>query len=173
MWPYTCTVSAALGLLKKALFVFGTLLDADVRSVVLAEEIHKRALVSAVAIGYQTFKLPDETYPILSPSPENQVEGGILTGLSRTQWDRLNFFEGDEYTLADIQVFAKGEPMDACYYGERSVVPGASSVWRLDWWQKHHKHDFLSLIIRYMALFENGDLEQAEALWQSMQESSE
>ena len=156
--------------MTKTLFAYGTLLDAEVRSVVLGENAHQVALTTASLSNHACLRLPDESYPVLTHQPGARTVGAIIENLTDELWARIDFFESDEYELAPIQVETKAGQKETWCYGAGKVMPGATEPWSLKAWQQQHRSGFLKMIGPYMALFGKVDLEAAEQLWDELQE---
>ena len=52
--------------------------------------------------GWSARRVREEDYPILVPTPESGTVGRVIAGLSWTEIDRVQFFEGDEYDLSPV-----------------------------------------------------------------------
>ena len=151
------------------LFVYGSMLDEDVLEVVLGRRLPAVSRLAARLAGYVRVRLPDETYPVLAPKPGGLVHGAVLSDLGSNDFERVRFFESDEYEFASCLVeLESGERLEATYCAENEVVPGASESWELAWWQTHHKPDYLIMIRHYMALYGRAELDEAEALWERL-----
>ena len=155
------------------LFVYGSMLDPDVRSIILGDSTQQVTLVTANLPDHVCLKLPDESYPVLSAESGCVTHGAILLGLDENSWDRMNFFESDEFKLVEISVLSQGRISPALCYGAGAIMQGAKQPWTLEHWQANHKEVFLGMIKPYMALYGKADLEAAEALWQELQQKME
>lgn len=137
------------------LFVFGTLLDAEVLGEVLA--IDARELqqgTGAVGIreaflpGYAAHVLRGQNYPILRKTPESVVRGHLLDGLTAEHWHRLVWFEGSHYDLDPCRVGIDAQAIDsplipARVFASENRALATGDRWRLEHWQQAHKHDYL------------------------------
>lgn len=151
---------------RKPLFVYGSMLDEDVLRVVLDRTAPPSARRGARLLGYRRVRLPDESYPILSPAPNGIVNGVLISDLQEEDWKRVQFFESEEYEFAPCRVeLDNGRSIDALYCAEGEVASGATEIWRLDWWRERYKVRYMVMIRQYMALYGNAGLEEAEALW--------
>lgn len=107
-WPVSSDRQAPQ---NEQVFVFGSLMDIDVLSVVLGDP--RRSAIdskSAWLAGYQRQSVEGEVFPLLvrhsdnPSSPTSEVEGRLLCGLTSHDLERLIFFEGPAYALADCHV---------------------------------------------------------------------
>ena len=85
------------------LFFYGTLLDVDVRRLVLGVSAERLRLEPARLHGYRRMAKDRSTAPLLVPGPGMWVEGLLARGLDRPQMARLCHFEGRNYRLAPWQ----------------------------------------------------------------------
>lgn len=154
---------------SKPLFVFGTLLDRDVLSIVLGPNRHVE-LLTAVLSDFRRVRIADETYPVLVADSGAETRGALLMGLNEEDWARIRFFESDEYALDECTVSVTGSGLAEAQYCAESVVAGVSEEWTLSWWQQHHKQRFIDMITSYMAVYTDGGLAEAESLWAELQQ---
>jgi gamma-glutamylcyclotransferase (GGCT)/AIG2-like uncharacterized protein YtfP len=128
------------------LFVYGTLRDADVVSVVLGRTLDVCALERATALGHLTVYYPGQTYPALLAKPDSSAEGLLFRHLSARDIALLDTFEGDEYRRGSILVQIEGEALGAlCYLPTRPIAADAR-VWTLEEWQRQHKAEMLATL---------------------------
>ncbi|WP_307873697.1 MULTISPECIES: gamma-glutamylcyclotransferase family protein [unclassified Frankia] len=78
------------------LFVYGSLLVPDVLRVLIDRDPTRE---HAQAHGWRVITLPERVYPALIPEPQATAAGHLLTGLTPTEWETLDAFEADIYTL--------------------------------------------------------------------------
>ena len=157
---------------SKPLFVFGTLLDNDVLSIVLGPSSRPR-LTPAVLSDFRCARVSDETYPVLVADPGAEARGALLMDLSKEDWARIRFFESDEYALDYCSVTLVGGSLVEAQYCAESTVAGVAEEWTLAWWQQHHKRRFIDMITPYMALYSRVGVAEAESLWAELQQSGD
>jgi gamma-glutamylcyclotransferase (GGCT)/AIG2-like uncharacterized protein YtfP len=147
------------------LFVFGTLLDAEVLRIVLGRDLPSSCRRCATLAEHSRLQLHDETYPVLVPMNGASVVGVVLT-LSAADMARVRFFEAGEYELQAAQVHdSNGHMLDVFLCAESGTRPGPRYPWTLSQWQREHKRTFLEQAKRYMALYGTMRAEQANLLW--------
>jgi len=151
------------------LFVFGTLRDPLVLELVLARDAASVSARAAWLDGHVTVTLPGESYPVLAPRRDARAPGLLLDALDAHDMARIAFFEGEEYAFEATTVVAHhaGE-VGALLCAERSQRTGARPPWRLEDWQREHREGFLAAARRYMALFGEMSVAEADARWQSL-----
>ena len=84
-----------------SLFVYGTLMCADVAEAVLGR---KMTAESARLNGYRRYRLAGKSYPAVAVSPKDSVDGYLWRGLSEREIEALDTFEGDPYDRRRVSV---------------------------------------------------------------------
>ncbi len=130
-------------------FFYGTLIDADVRRLVLGRHAPK-AVEEAMLPGWRRVPLADVTYPTIVRDRRGAVTGVLARGLGAAARQALMRYEGDEYELLEAEVkTASGRTVAALIFalrpGEGKSLPGA---WNLEVWQRRHKRRFLAALAR-------------------------
>lgn len=82
----------------EALFVYGTLTFPDLLHALLGRVPDR---VPAAAAGWRTAALKGRAYPGLVPG-DGSANGFLLNGLSASEWNVLDAFEGVEYELGRL-----------------------------------------------------------------------
>ena len=126
-------------------FFYGTLMDGDVRALVLGGAIPADAIGPATILGFRRVYVADRSYPMLTPERRGRVAGLLAHGLDGAAKARIGQFEGDEYRFEARAVhLAGGASTDALVaMARKGVAPGPRS-WELVPWQRRHKRVFLS-----------------------------
>lgn len=148
-----------------ALFCYGSLMDGDVLKLVLAGEIDAVDTRPAQLAGYRCVQLIDETFPILQTQVGGLVDGLLLTGLSDLAWQRIGFFEGEEYEMQWCTVSTDTGRFEARYCADVTCPEQVLGSWTLADWQQRHKADFCVQTARYMTLFGQMSAAEADAHW--------
>lgn len=127
------------------LFFYGTLLDADVQSVVLGRVLGRHDLIPAVLRHFRRVYIAGRLYPLVVPQRGAIVEGAVATRLRRDDLARIAIYEGDDYRLERRQVFAGDPPaaMAAWLYRSRPSARPSTREWRLASWQASEKARYL------------------------------
>ncbi len=149
------------------LFFYGTLMDADVRRLVMGVSAEGLRLEPARLRGYRRVAKDRSTAPVLVPRPGAWVEGILARGLERREVARLCHFEGRNYRLAPCALRLGGGQQAAAYVflGARRLRHGRLA-WRLVPWQRRHKRAFLRLMGLWMAAYrEAGYLARGRMGW--------
>ncbi len=121
------------------LFVYGTLLDADLRRALLGPAARRLSVTNAVLKGYRRVALHGGAYPALRRDAAARVDGCVLAGTDRTVEARLTAYEGEEYRYArrPVEIAGMGRAMAGLFL-TRSPPP-AGPPWSLADWQRRHK----------------------------------
>ena len=146
--------------MTQPLFVFGTLLDPDLVSVVIGADISEFRLEPARVHGHRAVRAAHAAYPILVEHPEAVTHGLLIHGLSEDHVERIAFYETHEYELGAIHVHAEEIPTRArAFFSVDAVIP-SEDAWVLAEWQRRHKK--LALVEAELALGHFGTLDLAE-----------
>lgn len=83
------------------LFVYGTLMDPEI---ILSISGKPHPGTPAYIMGYQRFQVKNKNYPGVIKS-EGLVHGLLYSNITPESLDKLDFYEGDEYTREKVEVF--------------------------------------------------------------------
>jgi len=149
------------------LFFYGTLIDADVRHMVLGPTSEKLALVPARLKGFRRMAKLHSTAPNLVARQGAVVYGVLARGVERRDLARLCHYEGRNYRLVRCSVkLADGKRFPAMVYLGEGHVSMRRGAWRLETWQRRHKRAFLRVMRLWMAAFrEAGYLAPGRPRW--------
>ena len=89
-----------------SLFVYGTLMDAEVFFAVTGTKPPEAE--KALLRGFARYRVRQATYPGILPCPGGQVDGVVLADLPGALWHRLDEFEGPLYELRPVTVSTVG-----------------------------------------------------------------
>jgi len=148
------------------LFVFGSLMDQDVLRIVSNMEDHQLSHTEGHATGYRQQEVIGESYPVLMPDATKQTRGLLINGLNEIAMQRIHFFEGDEYALAEIGISTTDNAnISANYYRDTGVYEILETGWDFQQWQRTHKVSFLKRCENYMQLFGTMSATEADRYW--------
>lgn len=151
------------------LFVYGSMRDIAVRSLVLGRTSLALRTEPAWMPGVTAAVVPGESYPYLVSVEGERACGELVHGLDERCLDRIVFFEGDEYAFVECEVErAGGERVAAMHFGGVAIPQAPVTAWSLQRWQAREKPAFLSMTREYMALWPRATRAQAEAAWQRL-----
>jgi len=121
-------------------FFYGTLLDADVRALVMPHLAGKLRLQPGRLKGHRRQRGRQGSYPVLVGDPKSQVEGLVAQGLDARSLYRMAHFEGHHYLPKQLKVsLTDGTTRSAWTF--MPIHPGlaGSESWSLRLWQLRHK----------------------------------
>lgn len=127
------------------IFVYGTLMDADVLRVVLGRPYPMDSAEYAEIKGFRRVYVPGRNYPMLSAHHgAGTVDGLLLHGLDAKGVHRLAVYEGTEYHLVPLMVTDhEGYAVRAGVFLCDRSVPAGHRDWFLPVWTRRYKRPFL------------------------------
>ena len=149
-------------------FFFGTLMDAEVRTVVLGRDVEAIATEIAFLDGYERLRVADESYPTLRPAFGSRVQGLVTHGLAPEAERRIAYFEGAEYELVPKRVtLAGGAEIEARLFLDPGDLATAGP-WDFAEWQKRDKRALLEAARHFMEELDSGaDRAVVDARWRA------
>jgi gamma-glutamylcyclotransferase (GGCT)/AIG2-like uncharacterized protein YtfP len=125
--------------LSQPLFVYGTLRDADMLSLLLARTVEADQAVAASAPDYRAVYYPKQVYPALIAQRGEAAQGLLLLDISPVELDQLDVYEGRDYVRQNLRVKSQGNFLIAHAYLPTLTIPSTAPVWTLKDWQRNHK----------------------------------
>jgi gamma-glutamylcyclotransferase (GGCT)/AIG2-like uncharacterized protein YtfP len=122
--------------------LYGTLLDPDVRALVLGEA-WRDAGRPALLRGWERLYVEGQVYPGIRPAPGAEIDVLVLTGVDPAVLAQADAFEGDEYKRQPLRLTfydaASGQG-DAMFYVPVPGVALTDEPWQYDdeWRARHH-----------------------------------
>ena len=126
-----------------SIFSYGTLMDRDLLSAILGHDLDSSQLKPAVLENHRAVCIAGASFPALVQDNNHNVTGMLITGLSRNDLKKIEYYEAGLYVTRDIDVTvtATGDICSAlCYY--EIVAPGFELIdetWSLEDWQRNKK----------------------------------
>ena len=148
-------------------FFFGTLLDAELRAVVLGRELPESALGLAFLRDHARYCVAGEAFPLLVAEPGARVDGVLAEGIGPAEAARIAWYESDEYEIRETAVqTADGQATEAfcCLAGAAARHDGIA--WDFAHWQRHDRAFALLLAHDWMGQFGSADVDLAERNYQ-------
>lgn len=147
-------------------FFYGTLRDPDLLAVILGRPVDPAALEPAWVDDHATLRLEDEDYPVLVPRPGARAEGVLVHGLGPADFERLDFYEEDEFEPVPVTVTTARGPVAARMFAPNELAAAdVDGPWRFEEWQAREKAVALEAAREFMDYFGRLDAEAANALW--------
>lgn len=158
-------------------FFYGTLIDPDIRRLVLRRDVPLENIVSAILGGYRRYTVRDAPYPAAVREPGAEIDGIVLRGLDALDAARLSNFEGDDYipTLSSIRL-VESEPgvgwsEQAWVFIATDRVPLTKAAWSIDAWRATHKGHFLEIAHSWLDARGEDKVAAQERLWRDRLET--
>jgi hypothetical protein len=131
------------------LFFYGTLLDADVRTLVLGPQAEQIAITPARLAGWRRLRARGKLYPIILEAPGKHVAGIVTSPLDAGAVARLRRYEGPGYDLSPCRpLLEDGSTVAAQVFQPTERPPADEAEWDLAAWQATEKSRWLSLLRR-------------------------
>jgi gamma-glutamylcyclotransferase (GGCT)/AIG2-like uncharacterized protein YtfP len=124
-------------------FFYGTLMDVEIRGLVLGRRDGARPVEPATLPGFRRVTMHRRSYPVIFPEPSTHVVGCLIRGLDRHAAARLDAFETDEYDRIECAVvLVSSRSIDAwTYVAGRRATP-STMAWDLEAWRRRHKREY-------------------------------
>ncbi len=130
-------------------FVYGTLMEPQVLSLVTGERFDAVRLRPAALPGYRRVRVADATYPGIYPAEGSEVKGCLVRGMGEEAVRRIDAFENDGYDRQNLQVIsAQGTPVKAAAYVASSRMKLTDEDWDFEDWRQNHRQAFLARLHR-------------------------
>ncbi len=156
------------------LFFFGTLMDPEVRALVVGRDVPDEAVEPAVARGFRRVLVAGRPYPMLRLCAAGRVDGIVADGLDSGALRRLRAYEGREYRMRPIRVRSATHQREVvlAFLCRPEVAPGRAG-WRLDLWRRRHQRRLLARaqalgVTTRHSFFDRSSLRQAAWAWSSV-----
>ena len=154
-------------------FVYGTLLDDDVRAAVLGRAGPGEPPIAATLAGFRRVPVTGQSFPALIVDPRGRVEGALVAGIAIVEAARLSYFEGPEYQPLRKRVErADGAAVDAWLFVPAPRQPFAPGLrprpgqWDLATWQRRHKAGYMRGLRSAMASPSKAVIAELRQAWQ-------
>ena len=155
-----------------SIFLYGSLLEKNLRDVVFADSLHNTRIETAIALGYSTLRYPQESFPVLLPRVGQSAKGILLIDPTAEALERMAFYEGDEYEIASLSVTLDTGEVIHAQYNRALELDGVvfEEPWCLHKWQATESQILVEITKQY---FTRGwgimDVTQADKLWRQLQ----
>jgi hypothetical protein len=153
-------------------FFYGTLVDADVRAIVIGRPCKAPP---ASLENYEAVPAEHGRYPILQSKRGNTVAGVLCPALTLIEAARLSYFEDEaaDYDARPLTVRVGASPAGESAAREQrawvflptKALRRGMGRWDLAEWQRFAKRAFLDTVFRTMRKVEPKDLEPFIDLW--------
>lgn len=149
-------------------FFYGTLVDADVRRLVLGRAVPGDAVFPATLSGFQRYAVREQPYPAAVPRPGASIDGVVLPSASLRDAAMLTCFEGADYEAKLCRVMTStetGAEQDAWVFVATDRVPRGATGWSIEEWRARHKLAFIEIATSWLDGISDTDIAAAEMVW--------
>ncbi len=151
---------------ETALFTFGTLMDPEVLQLVSGQSVKTMVREPAEVAGHARRWVLDDHYPVLVANAACRTSGLIIRGLEPEAMQRIEFFEGEEFSLELMQVERLGGHAErVSYFASNHRQPISDQEWLLEEWQRTTKQHTMPRVERYMQCYGRMSVAEADAYW--------
>lgn len=141
-------------------------MDSDVLRLVSQQDMMLLEREPAIVLDHVRRWVLDDHYPVLVASEGNRTSGLIIRGLQPEAMQRIEFFEGDEFSLRTLTVQnQQGEAELVSYFADNQRHAISEEEWVLEEWQRTTKPDTLPRVERYMRCYGTMSKTEADAYW--------
>lgn len=149
-------------------FFYGTLMDPDLRGLVLGQGTLAGTTCPAVLTGYRRRIVAGQDYPAIASAQSCHVDGLLVTGISPAMAARASVYEGAQYDAVSLAVTTEGGAgCDAWTFLPVAGVRLGTGDWSLDTWRKRHKTLALNSARTFLSAGPTGGLQRIDAVWQA------
>lgn len=134
-------------------FFYGTLLDADVRRLVMPHVAPLLEERRAILPGFRREQANCGYFPVLAQRNASRVEGAVYSGLDARALLLMAHFEGDEYLPRRLPVFEQGRRRSVWVFMPAHGGYTTGRPWDLGRWQRGHKRRLIRQTHQWMSEF--------------------
>lgn len=148
-------------------FFFGTLMDTELREVVLGRALPESSLRPAFLPDHARYCVLGQAFPLLVPEAGSRVDGLLATGISAGEAARILWYESDDYDIRETAVHVSERRVISamcCLAGPRARHGGIA--WDFERWRREDRSFALRLAREWMDCFGSPDVDQAERNYQ-------
>lgn len=150
----------------RSFFFYGSLMDPELRALVLGRPALSAPERPAVLAGYRRSSLNGCNYPGIAPAPDKRVDGLLVEGINEEAAARLSYYEGEQYEPVRASVAtAEGAATVAWVFQPLSHLNIGFNDWVLSDWQRRWKASALKYTKTSMARMTQTDLRMHSAQW--------
>jgi Gamma-glutamyl cyclotransferase, AIG2-like len=144
-------------------FFFGTLMDSELRRVVLGRALPQAALRRAFLPGFARYRVRGEAFPLLVAEAGGRVDGVLAAGIGANEAARIHWYESDDYDIRETEVHLAADRVTSafcCLAGAKARHDGVP--WDFERWRREDRAFALLLARDWMACFGSADVDRAE-----------
>lgn len=138
-------------------FFYGTLLDPDVRRLVLGRELEPTSLHAATLVNHRVSRARGKTYPVLASKRGAKAHGLIATHLNDRDAARLFHYEDDGYATIEVELSVFDGRMTAWAFMPGPRMKALPVDWSYAAWRRSVKARVMPGIAAWMAAYPGPD----------------
>jgi Gamma-glutamyl cyclotransferase, AIG2-like len=149
-------------------FFYGTLVDADVRQLVLGRAVPDDAVLRAELPGFRRYSVQGQSYPAAVPQTDASTDGVVMENVGVSDAAMLSCFEGVNYEARLCRVTVQDgdvQTREAWIFVAGDNIPRANSGWSIGEWRAQHKPAFVELAKSWLDSISADDISAAERMW--------
>lgn len=148
-------------------FFYGTLLDADVRALVMPHLEGSLSISAASLPGFRRVQANCGYFPVLARHANSRVEGAVVGGLDTRALLLMAHFEGDEYLPRRLPVMQGGVRRNLWVFMPAHGGYATARDWSLARWQRGHKRRLIRQTHKWMSEFGARSLASGDVSWRA------
>ncbi len=148
-------------------FFYGTLLDAEVRALVMPHRAEALTQTPAVLPGFRRVQANCGYFPVLTRHATGRVEGAVIGGLDVRSLLLMAHFEGDEYLPQRVTVVQQGQRRGLWVFMPAHSGYATGRAWSLERWQRGHKRRLIRQTHKWMSEFGARSLASGDVSWRA------
>lgn len=154
-----------------AIFLYGSLLDANIRKHVFADTVEEHQFHSAIARNFTRMRYPGEAFPVLVPAQGQCVDGLVLVNANSEALARMAFYEGDEYEVEYLMLeIGNGKTISAHYNQALPIDIPFDEPWCQDRWERDERAPLTEITRLYMErCWGKMTATEADTVWRELQ----
>jgi len=147
------------------LFFFGTLRDEAVLQIVLGSGFEHTHMQPGHLLGFRSELVQDEDFPMLVSDEMASVEGIVVSRLTETDLERINYFEDIDYVLAPFDIRCGSVVETAHLYVATDEIQASGTRWHYEQWSEANRIYMRLLAEEHMAHFGTVPADKIDDLW--------
>jgi len=150
------------------LFFFGSLMDLELLVLVAGRPVDRLSTAAAVLHGFERRRAVGESFPLIVPHPGGRVDGMLVEGLTETDIDRIQFFEGSDYALHPFAVECAAERIDVHVFLPTARLEPEEAAWDFGAWIETERAMCIALAEELMSHYGGRSIAEIDVLWPEM-----
>lgn len=148
-------------------FFYGTLIDPDIRRLLLGPHYENLQFAPADLLGYRRVRAKSGDFPVLVRQTGRRLGGLLVDNLPPQNLLSIAHFEGPDYCLRQAPAIdTAGRRWQPWLFMPRFPRVASRRPWNFELWQKHGKARLMPDLERWMGEFGALTLQSIDTPWQ-------